>query len=338
MSFANVSEISPLYDSVIVSQRLWGNEINVKGWFGGHANAPWARPLEQFGRTHTHIFFKDRTEGNSNLSYCNLQSAESMDFGYRLYSIGVRFWGPASAFEVMPRVAGESVGGLGMYPWGALYDDANGNPIDDPYVLSSCLAHWWKTELPYHCSLEFSVEQDTICEGPAYTFPPGHGIIGAGSSWSDPVSPGQATLINGGAYNQNIDADVSGEDSLVQSPQMISAVNQGVPRLSNRFLFQDSMGRAQPIEIPRRALFEAKIKLSPYAQYFLEGVMGPLYYHFNRTCPREWATEGPVVNTSAAYYFGMRYGITVSLLGERLVQQRGQYHAPGTALAKDLAE
>lgn len=320
MVLANVSEIYPLYDSVIISQRLWGNEIKVKGWFGGHAGDPWAKPWEQFGDTPEHLFFKDRTEGNSDLAYCNLQSAETMDFAYRLYSIGVRFWGPISSFEVSPRYA---YNGDGMPPWGAITND-------DPYILASAWKQFFATELPQHVGFEFKVEQDVICEGPAMTFPPGHGFIGGGSSWSDPVTPGDSNIST--TYDQNFEVDAQGEDSLVQYPQHISVVNQGVPGISNRFNFVNAKGFPQPVEIPKNALIQAKIILSPYVQEMMNDVLGPLYYLFNRRCPRAWGIGAtPDVNESPATWFGTRYGITVSMLGERLVQQRGQYFAPGTS-------
>jgi len=320
----NVSEIYPLYDSVIISQRLWGNEPKVKGWFGGHEGDRWARPFEMFSQAPEHIFFKDRTEGSTHLAYCNLQSAERMDFAYRLYSIGVRFWGPISAFEVSPRIQHD---GDGMLPWGTALGD-------DPFALLSTLGHQWKSEIPRHTSFEFKVEQDVIAEGPCMAFPPGHGFTGGGSAWSGPVTPGVVyddTLKT--AFDQNIDADTAGEDSIVQQPQHISVINQGCPVLGNRFNFTNSAGEPQPIEIPRGALFQASIKLTPYASYMLSETMGPLYYMFNRICPREsyyTIGEDSTIQVDPATWFGTRYGITVSMLGERLVQQRGQYHAPET--------
>lgn len=320
----NVSEIYPLYDSVVISQALWGNEARVKGWFGGSANTPWARPFEEFGDTPEHLFFKERTEGSSDLAYCNVQSGETMDFAYRCYSVGVRFWGPPSAFEVAPRIDHD---GDGMLPWGTELAGTG----DDPYSLISVWGHQWKAEIPRHCSFEFKVEQDVIVEGPCMSFPPGHGIIGSGSAWSGPIGRGVTDDLASAIFYENIDADDAGEDSIAQLPAHIHVTNQGHPRLGNRFNFVDADGNPQPILIPRAALFQASIKLSPYAQYLLNEAMGPLYYAFNRRCPREsnYGEAPNVTEVSPITWFGMRYGITVTLLGERLVQQRGQYHAPG---------
>lgn len=332
---ANVSEIYPLVDSVIVSQRLWGNETKVKGWFGGHAGNKWARPFEEFAATPEHLFFKERTEGNSDAAYCNLQSAETMDFAYRLYSIGVRYWGPISAFETCPEVAYD---GDGMPPWGAIV-------TDDPFVLNSAMNHIWKAELPMHMGFEFKVEQDVILEGPAMTFPPGHGFTGGGSSWNGPVGPGESNLIapiETGTiydYNMNITLADPGDDSIVQHPQMITVVNQGHPRIGNRFNFVNHKGEPQPIEIPKGALMQASLKMSPYASYLLNDVMGPLYYLFNRRCPRRWLDGGGTPAQDDNIWFGTRYGITVSLLGERLVQQRGQYfYGPGAGAIEPAGE
>lgn len=330
-NIANVSEIFPLVDTVIVSQRLWGNEIKVPGWFGGHAGDPWARPFEQFAQTPEHLFFKDRTAGNSAVAYCNLQSAETMDFAYRLYSIGVRFWGPISAWETCPQIASQANGGKGMVPWGAIV-------LDDPHVLNSAIAHIWKAELPMHMGFQFKVEQDVILEGPCMTFPPGHGFTGGGSSWCDPVSPGDSNLP--GDYNMNDAISGSpgvGKDAVVQHPQMISVVTQGHPRLGNRFNFINHKGEPQPLEIPRGALMQASVNLSSYASYMLTNILGPMYYLFNRRCPRKWfagETEGQDNNV----WFGTRYGITVSLIGERLVQQRGNYWYGPSTRAIEMSE
>jgi hypothetical protein len=167
------------------------------------------------------------------------------------------------------------------------------------------------------CGFRMKIEQDVILEGPCMHFPPGHGFVGAGSSWSGPPTP-----------ETNIEPDAAGEATIIQHPQMISVINQGKPTLGNRFNFIDSQELPQPIEIPKGALFECTIVLSPYVQYWLREIAGPLYYLFNRLCPREWFVAAGN-DHSPAYWFGVRYGITVSFLGERLVQPRGQYWAPG---------
>jgi hypothetical protein len=305
----NVSEIFPLYDTVIVSQRLHGGETGVKGWYGASAGDPTVKPFHEFSRKQRHVFFKDRTEANASLAYCNVQSAETMDYAMRIYSVGVRFWGPTSAFEVTPVYEDQ----ITPPPFGTI-------TRDDPIMINSCLSQWWKGSAPQQCAFELKVEQDIIAEGPCATFPPGHGLIGSGTAWGGTVTP-----------ENNVDPAAPGDSLIIQHPQMISVVNQGRPVLGNRFIFRNAEGEPDPIQIPRGSLLEATITLSPYVQYMLENVAGPLFYLFNRLCPREWIEDGPVTGSSPAYWFGTRYGITVSLIGERLVQPRGQYWAPGRA-------
>lgn len=291
----NVSEIWPVYDTLIVSQFLHGAESKTPGWFGATLANPTARPIEEFASRDKHIFFKSgRTEGNSHLAYNNQQSSETMDFAYRLYSLGIRFWGPVSAME-------------GGY-WSA----------DTTYrelrYINSYLAQFWKTDLVRNCGIDFKVEQDTIVEGPCFTCPPGHGHTASGVAWSDPVTPVLDVI-----------PTAAGNDQLIQYPQMINVVSQGIPVIGNRFNF------SPPLEIPRGALIEANVYLSQYARYVLHDVQGPMSYLFNRVCARihdleEGETD--ILETNPLTWFGCRYGITVSLIGERLVQQRGQYHAP----------
>jgi hypothetical protein len=307
MNIANVSEIYPLYDSIIVSQRFHGNEANVRGWFGASLANPTLQPFSAFGSQQTHTLFKDRTAGQAGAMYCNLESAETMDFAYRLYSVGVRFWGPVTGFEVAPHW--DSTGS--PPPWGAITQD-------DPVMIASCLSAWWKGSFPFQCGFRLKVEQDIIVEGPAMTFPPGHGFTGSGIAWSAPVYP-----------EHNVEPAGAGDALILQHPQMISVITQGNPKLGNRFNFIDADNKPQPVEIPKGALIKAEILLSEYAQYYLEDQAGPLYYLFNRLCPREWDSDAATGVESPAYWFGTRYGVTVTLLGERLVQRRGQYFAPG---------
>jgi hypothetical protein len=300
----NVSEFWPIYDSVIVSKWLYGSEAQTPGWYGSHTAQPNLKPMELFSSKERHSFFKERTEGNSDRAYCNLQSAETMDFAYRLYSVGVRFWGPITGFE------------------GGTCGSPDFPSTQEVSFINSYLSHFWKADMPHHVGFDFRVEQDYIIENNAYCVPPGHGYTGAGASWSDPVSPQQPTL----------PLDTGDPDQLVQRPQLISVVNQGVPVIGNRYNFKN------PIEIPRGALIEARIILSPYIQYVLADVLGPLSYIFQIRCPRvHCLTDGPPATYTELYptMFGTRYGITVSLVGERLVQQRGQYHAPGAVFAAE---
>ena len=56
---------------------------------------------------------------------------------------------------------------------------------------------------------------------------------------------------------------------------------------------------------------------SPYAQHMLNNMLGPIEWQID-------PEEDIVTNNEPNH--PVRCGITVTLLGKRLVQQRGQYH------------
>lgn len=252
----NVSESWSIYDTILISKNFYGGENNVNSWFNTFAT---------FGAQNLHSFFKTRTEGTAGLAYCDQQSADTMDFAFRCYSLGVEFMGPALNLEA------DLTGTDGVV-----------GDIDEP---DFAICHFWKLDLANHCGVAFKVQQDTVFEAPAYSVPPGYGAMGGGA----PMETNAVPLANAFPYNNTM-------------------VSTGVPTSKNRFAFK------QLIEIPRTATIEVELHLSPYAQYVLQGVTGPRDYVFQ-------SSAGGTPYES----FGRRYGIRISLYGERLVQQRANY-------------
>lgn len=148
------------------------------------------------------------------------------------------------------------------------------------------ISHWFSTDLPRHMGIQFKVQQDIRAEITAMHCPPGYGALGSGTAF-----PGQTTAAYG---------DI---------PFMSNAVTQGVPLLSNRYPLPS------PIGIPRTATIEGILHVSEYARSILQGIIGPQQYQFN-------SDNGLPPYT----FFGRRYILQFSLIGQRLVQQRGQYH------------
>lgn len=255
--YANVAETWPLYDSILICPTFFGNEIGQDGWFTNFA---------AFGAEETHNFFKSRTE-SSGQAYCNMQSADSMDFAFMLHSIGVSVWGPTPNVEGQPDPAGEGI-------------------LDDIIRPDLAFGHWFQSELPNHMGIDLKIQQDIVLELPTIHAPPGYGAIGSGTA------------------NQGTDGAAFGDIVINQN-----SVVQGVPLLDNRFSFP------KPIGIPRTASIEGTLHLSQTARTFLQGVTGPHQYQFNS-----------IDGTPPYTFFPRRYGITMSLFGERLVQQRAQYH------------
>lgn len=164
-------------------------------------------------------------------------------------------------------------------------------------------AHWWETELPSHCTLQLKTQQDIVAEGPAMMFSPGYGVHGNGASFEHEEVP--LNYPNGDPLN------------VPHPPVMNWAVTQGIPVLSNRFDF------GEPIGIPRTGSIEAILHISEYAREILTS-MGSGVGAGNG--PYNYVAMDPD-DIGDYIEFPSRYGIQVSLMGVRYVQQRAQYHA-----------
>lgn len=150
------------------------------------------------------------------------------------------------------------------------------------------IGHWFAADLPRHMGVSFKIQQDIRIELPSLHCPPGYGISGGGATF-----PGTQAAV-----------PVYGE-----IPFMSVSASQGVPLLANRYPLPYKIG------IPRTSTIEGIIHLSEYARDVLTAVAGPRSFQFN--------SDDGLPNF---VYFQERYMIQLSLIGERLVQQRAQYH------------
>lgn len=148
MGFKNVMEPWSIYDSMIVSNTMYGTESSVPGWFTS---------MGAMGARQDHLFFKGRTEALCGLPYNNQQQADKTDFAFHAASIGVRFFGPPTNQEFDP-------------------DQLT------PSTPQEALASFWQFDLPNHVGLEFRVGQDVKLESCGFLAPPGYGPKGQGSS------------------------------------------------------------------------------------------------------------------------------------------------------------
>lgn len=267
---ANVAEAWPIYDTLCVTPQYFGTEADA-GWFNNFTD---------FAQKEQHSFFMQRTIGNLDLAYTNKATADTLDFAYSSLSLGVSFFAP------------------GVRTLGKLVDEDNFNYMDN------FSAHWWESELPSHCAVQFKVQTDIVSEGPAMLYSPGYGPSGGGASF-------EHEEINATPPNGVVNA---------QYPAVQNwAMTQGIPSISNRFRFPRS------IEIPRTATLEVIIHVSDYARAILTDLSdglasgdGPFNYIF---------VDSVSAGVPKYSEFPSRYGIQVSLMGLRYVQQRGQYHS-----------
>jgi hypothetical protein len=255
--YANVVESWAIYDSVLICTQYYGSEQGVQGWFNS---------FRTFSQQETHSFFKTRTEGIAGEQYCNMQSADSMDFAFIADSIGLAVMAPA------PNTAGEP-------------SDPDGT-AGDLAGADEGISHWFQAELPDHMGLQLKIQQDIRAEVQAMSCPPGYGAVGGGAGFGNDVQPGHGDI-----------------------PFLTNVVTQGVPLLDNRYPLP------QPIGIPRTATIEGILHVSEYARTVLNNVGGPRNFQFN-------SNDG----TPPYTFFPQRYEIVFSLFGQRLVQQRAQYH------------
>lgn len=192
---ANVSESFPLYDTILICSQFYGQEANVRGWHTTFA---------AFAAQEEHHFYTVRNEALASLPYCNLQSADSMDYPYLAYSMGLRWFGPSS------NVQGDAVA-------------PNGNT---GYVtnLDADVGHFFQYDLPRHCSISLRVQQDTRVELTGYCCPPGYGPSGGGAAF-------EITQLTPPA-----------EDQYRQHAQLNMFGTQGISMITNRFKFPSPLG------------------------------------------------------------------------------------------------
>lgn len=114
--------------------------------------------------------------------------------------------------------------------------------------------------------------------------------------------PGYGAIGGGGAALENNNLKTQ---EFVKIPTLKFSGTQGIPVMTNRWKLKS------PIGIPRTATIEGILDVAEYGRSLLTAYRGPWNYLFNQE-----------VKTS----YPMACGIQLSLLGKRLVQQRGQYH------------
>lgn len=162
-------------------------------------------------------------------------------------------------------------------------------PPSKDYAIEDYVGHLFSNDLPRHCSITLQVQQDEVLKSHALFTPPGYGPFGSGYGRGQPSS---------GMSDEPVDT-------------ILGVNTQSMPMLSNRWLFPNK------IEIPRRAAVSVKLRFSSYARALLQALPAPM----------AWVVQNEVPEGTENAYQPVYAGIQVSLVGKRLVQQRGQYHA-----------
>lgn len=171
-----------------------------------------------------------------------------------------------------------------------LYNAGNGAPAG--MFVQQNMSAIWTCDLPRHASVKFNVNQDEKLNATCCMVPSGMGPVGGGAG--------------------------QGDFGLLTAPPstealhpMYAALTQGQSEITCRFKFPN------PIQVPRRASISAVVTLSEYGRQLLQAVDGPYSIKLldkedpDRTAIYKWSC----------------FGVTLSLQGKRLIQQRGAYHA-----------
>lgn len=230
-----------------------------------------------FTQRQEHSLFKIRSESLVGLMYNNQSTQDRLEFPFHAFSLGISFFAPS----FMP----QWIGDIPTPP----------TAINNDQIMSS----FWCLDLPRLIGVEFRIGQDVKLTGTPFRLPPGYGPAGGGV--------GQAV--------QHHDNDATPAEPLVMQNQMVVAMNQGSPDISNRFTFRPPLG------IPRTETIEVKILISDIAKNILDRLWGPGYM----TIPQS-VTVGEIDSWSHKEV-PCRFGIQASLWGVREVQQRGALHA-----------
>lgn len=159
-AYMNVAESYPIYDTVVICEELYGKEKSLEGWFTS---------FRDFAANEKHVFFKSRTIGSANLAYCNMDSADNLDFVYHAVSLGVRFIAP---------IAPEGFNEI----------------VVSPAFHNENVIPFWAFDLPAHCGIDFRVQQDVIVENTCIATPPGYGMRGGGGA--QPLTDTTGTVPN----------------------------------------------------------------------------------------------------------------------------------------------
>lgn len=121
-------------------------------------------------------------------------------------------------------------------------------------------------------------------------------------------SPAMATPAGVGAVGSGLSFEQPAVSLFGEIPWMVSQTTQGIPLLRNRQPFPE------PIGVPRTGSVEVILHVGEWARRILQAITGPHSFVIN--------VDGS--SPFSSYY--SRYIIRASLFGERLVQQRAQYH------------
>lgn len=160
---------------------------------------------------------------------------------------------------------------------------------DANWWLENEVPHIFLADLPDHCSFRMQIQQDDVLKSCVPLVPAGYGPVGGGYGQTSPQS-----------------------QFVVAADKSYSAITQSTAHVTNRWKFPTR------IKVPRNAALTVELQFSQYARTLLQSMV-------------KQNTQDLITGNGHAENIDHDsktfYGIQVSLIGQRLVQQRGAYHA-----------
>lgn len=149
--FYNVKETYPLYDTILITGNLSDLSIQPPGWFASFA---------AFAAAQDYHFFDTRNKAGVGIAYCNLDTRDTMPFGYWLRGMSVKFFGPVV---------------------NTLYDNTND-------LIDTQEGAFFSGEAPQHCGVTLRVNQDQRLKLNALMLGAGDGATFGGYGQIDPAA------------------------------------------------------------------------------------------------------------------------------------------------------
>lgn len=289
----NVREQIMLTDTVLIGKWVGQMPDRPTGWFPTFA---------ELGAAGTMNFFNVRNR-SIGVMYNNQDARDQLPYGMRINSIGVRFYAStAGTFTSC-----DNVGSTDTARTPKAETDYT-DPLFATLVNREELhAAVWEADMVNHASALLRTNQDIRLKCPVSMLASGTGPIGGGWGWGSPND--LIYYANGGTPVPAI-AGESGPPHLGAFCGNLEDIQVGEVDIRQRFPFP------VPIEVPKRANLSLEIKLSQYARELLQAIPGPYWW----PVPNAFTVNGLTKTVKSAVY-----GIECTLLGERLVQQRGDY-------------
>lgn len=296
----NVREQITLTDTVLVSKYVRQLADRPQGWFA---------TFGEFGSAGSFSFFDTRNR-SIGIFYNNQDARDQLPFAMRIMSIGIKFFGPGCASQFTAC--------LNMGTTNAQREPFDEESVTDPTFVQlanreELHSGVWEADLPNHCAATLRTNQDIRLRAPCTMLVPGYGPVGGGWGWGSNAE--YFTAAKGGTPTPNFSGE-TGPPNAGAFQANLQTMQQGEVDLRQRFPVPITM------DVPRRANLSLTVSLSQYAKEMFQAIPGPFWHPLPNVLTAQQSSGSFLTHSVKAATFGVQ----ATIHGERLVQQRGDYH------------